>query len=182
MRPFRRHGHRPRELPVAGARLSGELRLLVDLERSLRHDPLYALRLLADVAIRALSPAVNDPTTAVRSVDEIEGVLRVAAYRPFGPVELRRGAGTVVLALPSWDDVCDLALLEREKRELYVGSVRDEPYPVHIVWGDDEPALMPARAEACATLQRVDRGSVDEERGRHPSSSRFCSYPALTMS
>ncbi len=55
--------------------------LLVDLERSLRHDPLYALRLLADVAIRALSPAVNDPTTAVRSLDEIEGVLRVAAYR-----------------------------------------------------------------------------------------------------
>ena len=86
--------------------------LLVDLERSLRHDPLYALRLLADVAIRALSPAVNDPTTAVRSLDEIEGVLRVAAYRRLGPVELRRGAGTLVLTAPSWDDVCDLALLE----------------------------------------------------------------------
>ena len=86
--------------------------LLVDLERSLRHDPLYALRLLADVAIRALSPAVNDPTTAVRSIDEIEGVLRVAAYRGLGPVELRRGAGAVVVSVPTWDDVCDLALLE----------------------------------------------------------------------
>lgn len=44
--------------------------LVVDVERSLRHDPLYALRLLVDIAIRALSPAVNDPTTAVRSLDE----------------------------------------------------------------------------------------------------------------
>ena len=34
-------------------------------ERTIVQDPKYALRLLVDVAIRGLSPAVNDPTTAV---------------------------------------------------------------------------------------------------------------------
>ena len=34
--------------------------------RTLDHDPAYGFRLLADIAVRALSPAVNDPTTAVQ--------------------------------------------------------------------------------------------------------------------
>jgi haloalkane dehalogenase len=29
----------------------------------------------------------------------------------------------------------------REKRDLYVGAVRDVPYPVQVVWGVDDPAL-----------------------------------------
>jgi uncharacterized membrane protein len=39
-------------------------------------DPQYAIRLLVDVAIRALSPAVNDPTTAVQALDQVEDLLR----------------------------------------------------------------------------------------------------------
>ena len=39
----------------------------LDLERTFEQDPKYALRLLMDIAIRALSPAVNDPTTAVQA-------------------------------------------------------------------------------------------------------------------
>ena len=31
--------------------------------------------------------------------------------------------------------------LTREKRDLYVGVVRDKRYPVRIVWGEDDPAL-----------------------------------------
>jgi hypothetical protein len=33
--------------------------------RTFEQNPKYAIRLLVDIAIRALSPAVNDPTTAV---------------------------------------------------------------------------------------------------------------------
>jgi haloalkane dehalogenase len=29
----------------------------------------------------------------------------------------------------------------REKRDLYVGALRDVPYPVQVVWGEDDPAL-----------------------------------------
>lgn len=86
--------------------------LLVARERSLRYDPLYALRILTDVSLRALSPGVNDPTTAVRSLDEVEGVLRTAAPLPLGTVEVAAGEGSVVLRSPTWSDVVDLALLE----------------------------------------------------------------------
>ena len=86
--------------------------VVVDVERSLGYDPLYALRLLVDVALRALSPAINDPTTAVRALDEIEPVLRTAAGLPLGPRALGAGAGVVVLTVATWEDVVDLALLE----------------------------------------------------------------------
>jgi uncharacterized membrane protein len=86
--------------------------LVVDDERSLVHDPLYALRLLVDIAIRALSPAVNDPTTAVRALDEIEGVLRSAADRRLGSVRLDLTPGVLEVSTATWDEVVDLALLE----------------------------------------------------------------------
>jgi uncharacterized membrane protein len=86
--------------------------LLVDDERSLRHDPLYALRILTDVSLRALSPGINDPTTAVRALDEVEGVLRAAADLPLGTVELAGRRGSVVLRGPTWSDILALALLE----------------------------------------------------------------------
>lgn len=97
--------------PALDRRISRSL--VVDVERSLLHDPLYALRLLVDVAVRALSPAVNDPTTAVRALDEIESVLRTAVRSEhLGALTLPAGPGSVVLSRPSWDEVVDLALIE----------------------------------------------------------------------
>ncbi len=40
--------------------------------RTFEQDPKYAIRLLVHIAIRALSPAINDPTTAVQALDQIE--------------------------------------------------------------------------------------------------------------
>ena len=45
-------------------------------ERTFEQDPKYPIRLLADIAIKALSPAINDPTTAVQTIDQIEDLLR----------------------------------------------------------------------------------------------------------
>ncbi len=67
---------------------------------------------MVDIGLRALSPAVNDPTTAVRALDEIEDVLRTAATLRLGPVHSSRGGGLVVLPGATWPDVVDLALLE----------------------------------------------------------------------
>jgi uncharacterized membrane protein len=44
-------------------------------ERTFEQDPGFALRILADIALRALSPAVNDPTTAVQALDSIDSLL-----------------------------------------------------------------------------------------------------------
>ena len=68
-------------LKVLGGRMAlpqAELLSAVRLERerTFEQDPKYALRLLVDIAIRALSPAVNDPTTAVQALDQIADLLR----------------------------------------------------------------------------------------------------------
>lgn len=86
--------------------------VVVDQERSLRHDPFYSLRLLVDIAVRALSPGVNDPTTAVRALDEIEGVLRVIGGLELGNRRVADDGAELLLRAPSWVDVVDLALLE----------------------------------------------------------------------
>jgi uncharacterized membrane protein len=43
--------------------------LVTGQERTFGQDPMFAFRLLADIALRALSPAVNDPATAVQVLD-----------------------------------------------------------------------------------------------------------------
>lgn len=150
--------------PVSARGLSSCL--IIDIERSLRYDPVYALRLLVDIAIRALSPAVNDPTTAVRSIDEIEGVLRIAAHQTLGPVALRRGPGTLVVPAPTWDDFCALALAEiigfgaqqpqisRRLTALLADLEHDLP-------AERRPALQHYRA---VLLDHVSRFAAGEER------------------
>ena len=44
--------------------------ILLGAERTFEQDPKYAIRLLVDIAIKALSPAINDPTTAVLVIKE----------------------------------------------------------------------------------------------------------------
>ena len=101
---------------VAGAdeRIGPQVRrcVVVDPERPLTDDALYPIRLIVDIALRALSPGINDPTTAVRALDELEAVLLLAAGRHLGPIELPAGEGTVVLDCATWEEVVDLALLE----------------------------------------------------------------------
>lgn len=83
-------------------------------QRSIDEDPMYAMRLLVDMAIRALSPAVNDPTTAVQSLDQIEAILRRLGNSNLEIGHVADAAGTVrlVYAMPTWEDYLSLALLE----------------------------------------------------------------------
>lgn len=76
-------------------------------DRTLDQDPSFALRLLADVALRALSPAVNDPATAVQAVNAVHSLLRRAGTRDLSPVQLADPAGVVrvVIPVPGWEDL-----------------------------------------------------------------------------
>lgn len=82
-------------------------------ERSFE-DPKFAFRLLVDIAIKALSPAINDPTTAVQALDEIEDLLQRLATRQIDNGIYRDAAGTVRLILPAatWNDYMLLAFDE----------------------------------------------------------------------
>lgn len=67
-----------------------------------------------DIAIRALSPAINDPTTAVQALDQIEDpLLRIGSRRlEIGVVRDREGALRVVISHPTWEDFLTLAFDE----------------------------------------------------------------------
>jgi uncharacterized membrane protein len=75
-------------------------------ERTFDQDPLLAFRLLADIALRALSPAINDPATAAQVLDCLEGLLGPLAARSAtaGQVADADGVIRVMLSLPHWDD------------------------------------------------------------------------------
>jgi uncharacterized membrane protein len=83
-------------------------------ERTFEQDPKYALRLLVDVAIRALSPAVNDPTTAVQSLDQIEDLLLRIGLRHLEVGEYRDSGRRLrlVVPCPRWEDFLRLAFDE----------------------------------------------------------------------
>jgi uncharacterized membrane protein len=86
--------------------------LVTGQERTFHQDPLFAFRLLADIGLRALSAAVNDPATAVQVLDTIENLLAPLASRDLDVAQIADDAGAVkvVLALPSWDDYLQTAL------------------------------------------------------------------------
>jgi len=83
-------------------------------ERTIEQDPAFAIRVMVDIAIRALSPAVNDPTTAVQVLDYLEETLRVVgATRPGGdaatPDVLTTG---VIMPIRTWPDFLALGITE----------------------------------------------------------------------
>jgi uncharacterized membrane protein len=83
-------------------------------QRTVDQDPAFALRMLVDIAIRALSPAVNDPTTAVQALDRIEALLVELAPRHPGPsvVVDDGGAPRAMLPAPRWAAYVELGLME----------------------------------------------------------------------
>jgi len=83
-------------------------------ERTFEQDPRYAMRLLVDVAIKALSPAINDPTTAVQALDEIEDLLIRLGRRRLEIGDFRDVHSKLRLSVifPTWEDILVLAFDE----------------------------------------------------------------------
>lgn len=77
--------------------------LLLGRERTLTQDPGFAIRQLVDVGCRALSPAVNDPTTAVRVIDHVVDLLAMAADRPDQSGWYSGPDGVVRIKMPALD-------------------------------------------------------------------------------
>jgi uncharacterized membrane protein len=86
----------------------------LDTERTFEQDPKYAIRLLVDIAIKALSPAINDPTTAVQAIDQIEDLLHRLARQDLETAFIRdlNGDLRLIIPLPSWEDYLSLAFDE----------------------------------------------------------------------
>jgi uncharacterized membrane protein len=98
-------------------RAAGELEGMIALgdERSFDQDPAFALRMMVDIANRALSPAVNDPTTAVQVLDHIGDVLGLIGTTDLDKRTKPASVDTpapVVMVTPRWEDFVTLALTE----------------------------------------------------------------------
>jgi uncharacterized membrane protein len=83
-------------------------------ERTMDQDPLFAFRILVDIAIKALSKAINDPTTAVLAIDQLHRLLRSAGTRNLRTDQTLDRAGNlrVIFRTPNWEDFVHLAFSE----------------------------------------------------------------------
>jgi uncharacterized membrane protein len=116
------HGPRP-----ANEAAERELRGMIAIgeERTIEQDPAFAIRIMVDVAIRALSPAVNDPTTAVQVIDYLgETLRRIGTTGLAITTQLSRapGGAAVVIHHRRWGDFLALGLTEI--REYGVTSIQ----------------------------------------------------------
>lgn len=83
-------------------------------ERTIEQDPAFAIRVLVDIALKALSPAINDPTTATGAIDRIEDLLVDLAGRDLstGIYRDREGVIRVIMDSPTWEDFLRLGVAE----------------------------------------------------------------------
>jgi uncharacterized membrane protein len=101
----------------ASAAVSDELlreNVAVGPERTLEQDPRFAFRIIVDIANKALSPAINDPTTAVLAIDQIHRLLLMIGSRSLDTSDARDAAGQIRLLFgtPDWDDYVTLGATE----------------------------------------------------------------------
>lgn len=83
-------------------------------QRTTQQDPSFLLRILVDIAIRALSPAINDPTTTVQVLDRIEAMLILLHERKPGPTYVVDGNGVPrgLVHAPTWIEYFELGVTE----------------------------------------------------------------------
>jgi uncharacterized membrane protein len=83
-------------------------------ERTMEQDPVFSFRIMVDIGLKALSPAINDPTTAVLALDQIHRLLRVVGQRQLrGEVILdQAGHPRVIFRTPNWEDFVHISCHE----------------------------------------------------------------------
>jgi uncharacterized membrane protein len=83
-------------------------------ERTIEQDSTFAFRIIVDIAIKALSKAINDPTTAVLAIDQLHRLLRMAGRRHLRDEQISDSSGRlrVVFPTPNWEDFVQLTFSE----------------------------------------------------------------------
>jgi uncharacterized membrane protein len=81
--------------------------------RTIDQDPAFGVRQIVDIAVKALSPGINDPTTATTCLDYLAAILSLLIERPIQPrCHYRDGKLWIVTRPPSFESVLDLAFNE----------------------------------------------------------------------
>ena len=106
---FRLHGGAG---DVDDSRLGAQVAL--GAERTIEQDATFAFRIIVDIGIKALSQAINDPTTAVLALDQLHRLLRAVGLRHLRGEEIRDETGKmrVIFSTPNWEDFVQLSCRE----------------------------------------------------------------------
>jgi uncharacterized membrane protein len=156
-------------------------------ERTIEQDPAFAVRIMVDVALKALSAAINDPTTATQVLDHLEELLRLIGATPLeGHVRVIRdegGAVRIVAVGRRWEEYLELACTEI--REYGAGSIqvqrrlramlevlRETVRPEHV------EAVEAELERLNATVERSFGGSVDADRAALPDAQGIGGPPS----
>src|SRR5262249_19885015 len=93
-------------------------------ERTIEQDSTFAFRVIVDIALKALSPAINDPTTAVLATDQLQRWLRMVGNRELREERIIDDDGQlrVIFRTPNWKDFVHLTF--SEIRQYGVGSLQ----------------------------------------------------------
>jgi uncharacterized membrane protein len=126
----------------------------IGFERTLEQDAAFGVRQLIDTACKALSPAVNDPYTAVQAIDHLSVIFCALAQQPLGDHVARQPGGAAVI-VPGWRFPDYLAVM--------CGLIRR--------YGASEPTVASALLQllaACAGVANGDPelGTAIEEQAR----------------
>ncbi|MDQ3126871.1 MAG: DUF2254 domain-containing protein [Chloroflexota bacterium] len=139
--------------------------IVIDDERTLEQDAPFGFRQLVDIAVRALSPGINDPTTAVQALQRLHDLLRRLVEREIPSPERRDAAGRLRLVLPrtGWNGYVELAIDEirlagaaQIQVTRYLGSMLDDL--LSVAPADRQPVL---RRELARLAAGIDRSFPD---------------------
>lgn len=124
--------------------------LAIGFERTPQTDVAFGLRQLVDIAAKALSPGINDPTTAVHAVGHLAALLTALAARDLRPEVMRDDEGTVrvVVRRPDFAELLDLACGQPRR------------------YGAGEPSVVLALLELLETVGRQVAAAGDTEQCR----------------
>ena len=135
-------------------------------ERTMEQDPAFAFRIMVDIAARALSPAVNDPTTAVLAIDQLHRDLLYLGRRELasGTTTDDEGKVRLVYPTPRWEDF--VALATNEMRLFGANSIqvarRLHAMLEHLAGALPEPRRPLLREEISLLRRAVERAFPDE--------------------
>jgi uncharacterized membrane protein len=113
----------------------------IGFERTAEQDAAFGMRQLADIAVKALSPAINDPYTGIQALEHIGVLLAALARRELGSQEVRDADGSLRVVVRGRD----LAYYV----ELATGQVRR--------YGRHEPRVLRALLRVLDTTGRFCR-------------------------
>ena len=152
--------------------------ITVGFERTATSDVSLGLRQLTDVAVKALSPGINDPTTAVHAISHSSALLCQLSQSLMGPRVFHDDRGVIRLVL-SGPEFADVLALGVEQPALYgkgdacvLGRLVTLLREVAWVGGPDVVAPVAAQLDrmrrlvAGAELDPSDRSKLEDEMAR----------------